>query len=138
MSWPALMLTFGSMFAMGCGGSSMPPTISAPPPDTIQMAPGQTTQVGALQIRFVSVAGDSRCPTDVLCVWSGDAIARIELSEPPAAAVPHDLHTLDLKPAVHGGYQVELVRLDPLPLSTQAIHPEDYRLFVRVGPAPTH
>jgi hypothetical protein len=133
MSWPALLVTFGSIFAMACGGST--PTNSAPPPpNTIEMTPGQTLQVGALQVRFVSVAGDSRCPIDVLCVWAGDAIVRVELSEPPGTAVPHDLHTLNLQPAVHGGYQVDLVRLDPLPRSNEPIHPQDYRLFVRVGP----
>jgi hypothetical protein len=134
MSWPALLVTFGSIFAVACGGST-PMTRTPAPPQSIELAPGQTTQVGTLRIKFVAINGDSRCPTDVVCVWAGDAIARIELSEPSGAVVPHDLHTLHLQPAVYGSFQVELVRLDPAPISTQPIQPQDYRLFVRVSPA---
>src|SRR5882672_10036739 len=33
-----------------------------------------------LQIKFVEVKEDSRCPADVKCVWAGNAAVRLEVS----------------------------------------------------------
>src|ERR1700704_4290387 len=33
-----------------------------------------------LRIRFVTVENDSRCPSDVTCVWAGNAAVRLQLS----------------------------------------------------------
>ena len=32
-----------------------------------------------LRIRFVTVENDSRCPSDVTCVWAGNAAVRLQL-----------------------------------------------------------
>jgi hypothetical protein len=132
MSWPALLLTFGSMFALACGGdSSSGPSAALGQPT--ELAPGQTAQVGPLRVTFTGVRDDSRCPVDVVCVWEGDAVAKVELSQPTGAVETHELHTSSPRATTYGGYRVELVRLDPAPRSTQPIPPERYRLVVRVS-----
>jgi hypothetical protein len=134
MSWPVLIMTFGSLFALGCDDtSSSGPTAALNAPAVL--APGETARFGALRVTFKEVTGDSRCPVDVTCVWEGDAVARIELSEPAGAVETHELHTAKSQqpqPVVYGGYQVDLVRLDPEPRSTGTIPPSSYRLAVRV------
>ena len=135
MSWPALLVSFGSLFALACGGSSSGSPTGSPPAainQPVELAPGQSTQVGALRITFTGVSGDSRCPIDVTCVWEGDAVAEIELSQPTSAMETRELHTASPRSATYGRYQVELVRLDPAPRSTQTIPPASYRLVVRV------
>ena len=135
MSWPALLVTFGSFFALACGGSSSTSGPSAVINQETELAPGQTAQVGPLRITFTGVSGDSRCPVDVVCVWEGDAVADLTLSQPTGAVETRELHTSNPRSATYGGFQIELVRLDPAPRSTQAIPPASYRLVVRVTPA---
>jgi hypothetical protein len=40
---------------------------------------GKTYQVKDVQIKFVDVLTDSRCPEDVTCIWAGQVIALIEV-----------------------------------------------------------
>src|SRR5690349_5122674 len=41
----------------------------------VTLAPGETARVdgSAVQLQFVDVTGDSRCPADVFCIQGGDA-----------------------------------------------------------------
>lgn len=134
MNWTALLVTFGSVFAMACGGSSSSgPSGSLNQP--VELAPGQTARVGPLRITFTGVSGDSRCPVDVVCVWEGDAVAELTVSQPAGAVESRELHTSSPRAATYGSFQIELVRLDPAPRSTQTIPPDGYRLVVRVTPA---
>ena len=137
MSWPALLVTFGSVFALACGGSpSSGPTASpsvgpgAEINQPVELAPGQSTQVSGLRVTFEGVMGDSRCPQDVTCVWQGDAVVRLSLRHPQATGTK-DLHTAGPTSTDFQGIVIELVRLDPAPLSTQQIAPESYRAVLR-------
>ncbi|HET9316322.1 MAG TPA: hypothetical protein VFQ51_12085 [Vicinamibacteria bacterium] len=134
MSWPALLVTFGSLFALACGAgtssSSNGPSQALHQPAAL--APGETAQFGALRVTFTGVSGDSRCPVDVTCVWEGDAVAQIRLSEPTGAVETRELHTNTPRSTTYGQYKVELVRLDPAPRDNQQIPAASYRLTVRV------
>ena len=132
MNWPALLLTFGSLFAVACGRSSMMDSSALTQPT--ELAPGQTAQVGSLRITFTGVTGDSRCPVDVVCVWEGDAVVRLSLRQSSGDAETRELHTADGRAVTFGGFSIALVRLDPAPRSTQPIPPASYRLVVRVSP----
>jgi hypothetical protein len=126
-------LTFGSIFAMGCGSSSSGPSAALRQP--VELAPGQTAQVGPLRITFTAVSADSRCPVDVVCVWEGDAVAELTVSQPTGAVETRELHTSSPRSTTYDGFQIELVRLEPVPRSTRTIPPESYRLVVRVTTA---
>jgi hypothetical protein len=134
MNWPALLVTFGSMFAVACGSASSPSAPSAALSQPTELSPGQTAQVGPLRITFTGVSGDSRCPVDVVCVWAGDAVAKLSVSQPTGAVETRELHTSNPRAATYGDFQIELVRLDPAPHSTQPIPPASYRLVVLVTP----
>jgi hypothetical protein len=84
------------------------------------------------QIRFLRVAGDSRCPSDVDCIWAGNA--RVELEVRLDNAVDTlALNTFDgPKAGVAGRYRIELVSLAPVPRSGASIEPGDYRVTLKV------
>jgi hypothetical protein len=52
------------------------------PPATVgpSAALGQTAYINGLHVRPITVVEDSRCPTDVTCVWAGRLIVRSEVS----------------------------------------------------------
>lgn len=84
-------------------------------------------------ITFESVGADSRCPTDVQCVWAGDAavVLRFRAS---GRDTTFTLHTgLEPKAGNIGTLRVELVGLAPTPRSTVTTAPGSYRatLIVR-------
>ena len=70
-----------------------------------------------LKVKFGSLLDDSRCPTDVKCVWEGDAKILISVRRANARASNIELHTsAHFKQA--GKYQryvIKLVALDPYP-----------------------
>ncbi|MCF2513928.1 hypothetical protein LVY65_02445 [Sphingomonas sp. G124] len=52
-----------------------PPATAGP-----SAALGQTAYANGLHVRPISVVEDSRCPTDVTCVWAGRLVVRSEVS----------------------------------------------------------
>jgi len=95
------------------------------------LAAGQAAVVeGAdLRLQFVDVAGDSRCPADVVCILGGDATVRVRASDGGNPAVGYELHTGDLSRAsvVHRDVRITLVELQPYPFSSRTIAPDEYR-----------
>jgi len=107
--------------------------------DSVPLYPGRQVRVGTLWLTFTGVPSDSRCASDVVCVWAGDAVAEI-MADPPcfldgcrAASMLMALHTtLEPREAEYFGYTVRLVSLKPYPVSTSPIDPASYVAWVRV------
>ena len=71
-----------------------------------------------LTIRFQDVTEDSRCAVDVQCVWAGEAVVVLRLSEAGREPAEVTLRTTEGKHAgTYGGYRVALRNLDPKPRS---------------------
>ncbi len=91
---------------------------------------GETVEIDGepLVVTFERVVEDSRCPTNVTCVWAGDAVVRIRLQGAKAEAGTLDLHTQS-DANREGGferYRVRLVQLLPAPQDSGGIPPERY------------
>lgn len=58
-----------------------PPTVVQQSPGDVQLHAGETATLegGALLVRMVQVAEDSRCPMDVMCVWMGRAVVTLHV-----------------------------------------------------------
>ena len=98
---------------------------------------GQEAQVRGtpLTIRFIRISEDSRCPSDVQCVWAGNAIVRLGLSATGIAGDEVSLNTtLDPKSANYGGYRISLTGLKPVPRSGTAIPAASYVATLEVRP----
>lgn len=96
-----------------CEFSKCPPS-SVSLPTEVNSSLGENTVVLDLTISPKEVVSDSRCPSDVVCIWAGTVEVRTNLSTP----VSHGEHVLTLgKPQVFGKYSVTLIEV--LPKKTQ-------------------
>ena len=85
---------------------------------------GQTANVGPLRVKPVKLIEDSRCPSDVQCVWAGRITVQAEIDGGAGAEVaPLTLGSpLDL-----GGFSVMLVSAEPGKLAGKQIERANYR-----------
>jgi hypothetical protein len=89
-----------------------------------------------LRIRFVAVENDSRCPSDVTCVWAGNAAVQLQLGTGRGSKTV-TLNT-SKSPSFAGeteyrGYKVKLVDLSPYPRSDRKIARRDYTATLLVS-----
>jgi hypothetical protein len=62
---------------------------------------------------------DTRCPADVNCVWSGNAIVKLSIAKGKSAAKMFELNTaLDPKTITFHGYEIAIKDLSPTPKTT--------------------
>jgi hypothetical protein len=95
----------------------------------IKMGESVTLEKGSLTIRFVSLAGDSRCPEEVLCVWMGNAEVILEVSKSEIR-----LNTLlDPTEEVVGDYDIQLLDVTPYPKAEVEYIPESYSIKIVVS-----
>jgi len=98
-----------------------------------ELSAGQVAKVQGVQIEFWSVAEDSRCPTDVQCVWEGRVKIDLRLSG------SNERETVQLSPvagedtAEYDGLQIQLLEVTPAPVSTQTLEISDYRIRLVVS-----
>ncbi|MCI0558257.1 MAG: hypothetical protein MN733_07155 [Nitrososphaera sp.] len=98
---------------------------------------GQTAYLQSenILLKFVEVSEDSRCPSDVVCVWAGRVTATVQVQKGSGP-----LQTLNLTSEggievveEFNGYEVSLMKLDPYPKSTAPIKASDYSAKLRVS-----
>jgi len=99
---------------------------------------GESTNVKGtrLRIRFVAVENDSRCPSDVTCVWAGNAAVRLQLgmgSRSKTVTLNSSNSPSFTSEIEYQGYKVKLVGLSPYPRSNQKIEKRDYRATLLVS-----
>jgi hypothetical protein len=82
-----------------------------------------------LELTFVAVASDSRCPSDTTCVWAGEALVQLAVQTGSASA-QHEVvagQGVDV-----GKHRINVVGLQPEPMSTRKIAPDEYRVTLAV------
>ena len=73
---------------------------------------------------------DSRCPSDVVCIWQGEAIVKIKVESPVAGTL--ELSTFHNPTDTLGTYSFSLTDVFPYPVSTQVIALEDYKVTLKI------
>ena len=90
-----------------------------------------------LRVKFVGVEEDSRCPSDVTCIWAGNAKLLLEVVSGKKCPEKLRLNTHGSAQGADegklGSLKVKLVKLDPYPRSNQRIAPGDYRATLVVS-----
>jgi hypothetical protein len=93
-----------------------------------------------LQIQFLSVSEDSRCPSDVTCIQQGQVTVVLNLAQRDRNL--RDSLTLTKRAAQENlarkdfaGYVVQLLDVSPYPTTTQKLKPEVYRITLLVSKA---
>ncbi|HEV7838381.1 MAG TPA: hypothetical protein VGO75_09985 [Gemmatimonadaceae bacterium] len=93
------------------------------------LAPGQSAEIkrSDTRITFRQVREDSRCPTDVTCVWEGDAKVEVVISR---TGSPDDTKILSIKAPNNetrvGNLRIRFVGLTPVPRQADAGAPKNY------------
>ena|SRR5687767_7974024 len=120
------------------GGAGSPTTaIQVQANREFEIAVGQEARLQGTDIvlRFGGVANDSRCPSDVQCVWAGNAVVGLSLRQGEAAATDAALNTtLDPRITKFGGYTIKLIDLKPVPNTGKAIPAGEYVAILEVTP----
>lgn len=124
---PTLLYVLSAFVAAGCTSvsTSAAPPVDASLDDTLTLALGASsaTSDGGLRVTFVELVSESRCPTDVVCVWQGDAAVKLS-GTTKAGLIESTIHTgVDPRTMEVGGYQLRLLDVRPYPRqapSTQA------------------
>lgn len=138
------------LVAAGCGSSSAEPDGSGTPNRTFENGPvaiGDTTSLHlgesvafgdtGIEVTFLRLAADSRCPIGVTCVWEGDAEVRV-LLETAEGRSEEGLHTALEPQAVRiGGYMLELLDVLPYPIEGQAADPATRHIVITLVEAGT-
>jgi hypothetical protein len=126
---PAVMLS-----ACGSGGGE-PAAISAAtqPGQEYVVGFGETIHVAGLSLEFTTLAGESRCPTSVVCVWEGNARVLVTATRGSATSVL-ELNSNRQFPfrAVFENTMIELRRVDPYPVTPAPPRAEDYTVTLFV------
>ncbi len=83
-----------------------------------------------LHLRFVNVTEDSRCPSDVQCVWEGQVTISLEATRSSDSGSDNFSLTIgpdnELSTRKVDGHLVRLVGVEPYPVSTEPILPSEY------------
>ncbi len=93
-----------------------------------------------IQVGFDHIASESRCPNGVLCVWEGNATARVwgEVS-PDRTFFELNTNSQFRTEAPFAGFVIRLLNVAPYPEDGVVIDPDDYvttMVVVREGPVP--
>ena len=129
----ALLWSLSLCWLAACGSPASdvtPPSLALDSEGTL--AAGATAAVTGtdLQVTFVGVGEDSRCPTDVSCVWAGEITVRLAARIGSAEPVTRDV--LEGRSAVIEPYRLTVTSVRPEPVSSKKLEPADYRITLIV------
>jgi hypothetical protein len=119
-----------SSFLSGCATSSGLKAVSG---EEVALKLGQRVVIdgGKLNIQFVKVLEDSRCPRNVTCVWQGQAVSSLEISKSNGSVDNLEL----IEPGLNDGFSQIVFsdyriyyHLKPYPENTAGIDENEYRL----------
>jgi hypothetical protein len=89
----------------------------------------------AVQLTLRAIEEDSRCPIDVVCIWQGNARARLEAQvgeDGPSSEVKLNTGVQPMEAQVHG-VTVRLVGVLPAARSEVQIRPSQYSVLLVVS-----
>jgi len=102
----------------------------------VTLKPGQTVSITGeeLEIEFIEVVEDSRCPEDVTCIWEGRARCSVRITtgeqEENAVLTQPGLYQGLTEKSYHA-YILSFL-LEPYPEADKEISQDEYRLLLTV------
>ena len=108
---------------------------SAAPGSPFRIGVGQSVSIEGLNVvlGFEEVLEDSRCPSDVMCVWAGTARLKAFLRGDGQTRREVELKTFPRAALVVDGYAIQVEALEPFPRSNVRIDPRGYVATVIVS-----
>lgn len=131
-----LIAVVGVVLGAGCAIGAEDPVDTTMDSD-FTLRVGQTARVSSedIEITFLSVASDSRCPKGEMCVWAGDAVLQISVRFRGQEFGQYELHTNEREGAAasFGEFHVRLVALSPAAIAEKTIAANEYVALLRVA-----
>ena len=78
----------------------------------------------------ITEINDSRCPSDVVCIWAGKTDVKIEVESPVTGTIV--LSTYDNPVDTVGNFSFKIIDVLPYPISTKTIQLEDYNVTLKI------
>ena len=124
------LLTAVLLVLFGFGAFSF---VSAKQPERVSVKINKAaTAKGGINIKFVELVDDSRCPRDTNCIWAGNAKIKVRVTK-NGRSKDIELNTnLEPKDVVFAGYSFRLVGLTPEPRSNIRINRNGYVAAIEV------
>jgi hypothetical protein len=132
---PAIILLLSTL--LSCGSPSA--GVALGEEFTLSVGQSQTITGENITIKFLDVTGDSRCPSDVTCVWAGEVTCDVEITLPGASPFKLELTQPGLTDQAYrqsfDGHSIAF-RVSPYPAAGKQIPKSDYRLSMNVTDVP--
>jgi hypothetical protein len=102
-----------------------------------QLGFNQTATIQDLQIKIANLT-DSRCPSDVTCVWQGQVKILIDINKNSQNLGNFSLSLNDknLETRSFDHYSIHLIEVNPYPISTKKIQLSDYDVTLKLSLLP--
>lgn len=117
-----ILLALGVSIAASCVRSTSAVPTEVILGQSLQLRIGESARVkGTSVVVRVAGANDSRCPSDAVCVWAGDAAVALDVSGADGVGNRTDTLYLRRQPTgvTYGLYRIDLVDVQPYPVSTK-------------------
>ena len=124
-----LLLMYVAIVFVSCNEELLPETFNLGLEEDFKWGGEYESANNSLIFSIVEI-NDSRCPTDVVCVWEGKADVRINVDRPQSGSIL--LSTYDNPKDTVGDFSFELIDVSPYPISTETIKLEDYNVALKI------
>src|SRR3990172_3791826 len=123
-----LAITLASLEQESFAQSSTPMSIDTNLGSEFILQINQSAEIKSedITVTFLNVTSDSRCPSDVTCIWQGQAGIEIDVQKGEEESIVSLSIGGDSSPeeSIFNSYLIQLVYLIPYPISTKNIQPE--------------
>ena len=101
----------------------------------VHIGESATAPKSTVTITFTAVGDDSRCPTNVTCVWAGDAAVTLRVQPAKGTAEVVTLHTglANARTATAAGLRLRLESLEPRPTFGKGIDRSAYVATIAIA-----
>jgi len=114
---------------VSCNKNELPDTFKIGFEEEFQHGEINLTNDNSLNFSIIEI-NDSRCPSDVTCIWEGKVDVKIEIKSPQKGNIILSTHnnridTFDV-------YSFELIDVSPYPITTETIELKDYKVTLKI------
>ena len=131
-----LAITIANLEQESFAQSSEPMTIEANLDSEFVLQIDQSAEIKSedMKITFLNVTADSRCPSDVTCIWQGQAGIELDVQKGEVESIVSLSIGGDSSPeeSIFNSYLIQLVDLSPYPVSTKNIQSDEYTVTINI------
>ena len=127
-----ISLVLLTLFALGCNEIDDDNSVSAKLGEQFYIKVGQTESINSenIKIKLLEVTNDSRCASDVVCIWAGEVkvVLNVSINNQDMGDKTLTLGAGNDDQSIEniGGYSIKVLAVNPYPVSTHKIEQSEY------------